>query len=676
MQSAGQPARFRRVRGIGRIGAVPVTAPDEMRRGPVAWMTGLGFLAIVATIVFTVSVVADRNDDVDRAEATATAERAIDQVVVGISGAAVTLERTAVSVCEGESPSTDPTVLSELTCIRPDGSLRPRSPRVQEVLDAPEVATALARARDGGTTVLSGPVGGDGTQSVIAAPVYATADGMATIVAPALSTVTRRDAEIGIAVGALDAGALVELTTPWQLTDGSVRLAGAESLSGTTVQSAATVLGRQLTLTTVVPGGNRQDTAPWTLGGLGLLGVALLGGAIWSDRRALRRRSEQTQLAEERAAAIQSLTGNIQQGQDLAEILPALAVQLSDELDLAGFSLSLAGSGAPRLLFVHGVVPDAAVVPTAGRPEVLAPGTSMAVDLHRSDRSIAVMRVVAGAPLGPSEIDLIHVAGEMIASTIVSARSLEQQQEAVSRLEALDELKTAFLGVASHELRTPATAISGLASMLSGRWDAFSDEERQVFAQRIATNGNALNGLVQDLLDFARLERGDFELALETIDLSDTVERVLDRLEPVWSSHHVDRSIEPDVLVRGDASAVDRIVTNLVSNAVKFSPEGSAVEVTVERHHGRVRLVVDDAGPGVPEEERERIFVRFYRGAGDAVVRTRGVGIGLSVVQDFVQQMAGDIRVETSPAGGARFVVGLDAVEPAAAQEERDVAST
>ncbi len=639
-------------------------------------MTGLGFLALAATIVFTVSVLADRDDDVDRAEATAMAERAIDQVVVGVSGAAVTLERAAVSLCDGSGVAPASPPLSDLTCVRPDGSVRKPNPPIEAVLDAPVVETALARARDGGATVLSGPVEGDAASSVIAVPVYASPGGTASIIPSTSSTVTRRDTEIGIAVGALDAGALVQLTTKWQLTDGSVRLAGAESLSGTTVRSAAPVLGRQFTLIIAVPGRHGEDAAPWTLGGLGLLGAALLGGAIWSDRRALRRRSEQTERAEERAAAIQSLTGNIQQGQDLAEILPALAVQLSDELDLAGFSLSLAGSGSPRLLFVHGVVPDATVVPAAGRPEALAPGTSMAVDLHRSDRSIAVMRVVAGAPLGPSEIDLVHVAGEMIASTIVSARSLEQQQEAVARLEALDELKTAFLGVASHELRTPATAISGLASMLSGRWDAFSDEERQVFAQRIATNGNALNGLVQDLLDFARLERGDFELALETIDLADTVERVLDRLEPVWSSHRVDRSIEPDVLVRGDASAVDRIVTNLVSNAVKFSPDDSAVGVTVERRDGQARLVVDDAGPGVPDGERERIFVRFYRGSGDAVVRTRGVGIGLSVVQDFVQQMAGDVRVETSPAGGARFVVELDAVEPAAAQEERDVAST
>src|SRR3546814_9747317 len=211
----------------------------------------------------------------------------------------------------------------------------------------------------------------------------------------------------------------------------------------------------------------------------------------------------------------------------------------------------------------------------------------------------------------------------MITSTIVSGRSLEQQQEAVARLEALDELKTTFLGVASHELRTPATAISGLASLLASRWDALREEDRRAFATRIATNADALNALVQDLLDFARLERGDLRLALAPVDLDVTVERVLGRLDSVWGSHSVLRSVQPGVQVLGDVNAIERILTNLVSNAVKFSPADADVHVLVESRDGRARLVVDDSGPSVPAEEREKIFVRFFRGTGDEVVRTQ-----------------------------------------------------
>jgi signal transduction histidine kinase len=299
----------------------------------------------------------------------------------------------------------------------------------------------------------------------------------------------------------------------------------------------------------------------------------------------------------------------------------------------------------------------------------------VALDLHRADRSIAVLRAAAGRELDAEALELLEVAGEMITSTIVAGRSIEQQQEAVHRLESLDELKTTFLGVASHELRTPATAISGLATLLASRWDALSEDDRRAFASRIATNADALNALVQDLLDFARLERGDLELALAPVELSDTVDRVLTRLDGVWGSHGVVRAIQPGLVVLGDVNAIERIVTNLISNAVKFSPTDADVSVTVEADDGRARLLVDDSGPGVPEGERDKIFVRFFRGAGDAVVRTRGVGIGLSVVQDFVAQMGGTVRVEDSPLGGARFVVELDALDRSRV-EERDAATT
>ena len=180
---------------------------------------------------------------------------------------------------------------------------------------------------------------------------------------------------------------------------------------------------------------------------------------------------------------------------------------------------------------------------------------------------------------------------------------------------------------------------------------------------------------MQDLLDFARMERGDLKLVLEPVDVSVVARRVIDRLEPVWSSHVIDRQLGPDAIVIADVAALERIVTNLVSNAVKFSPAGSAVRVAVDREGDDVRLLVDDRGPGVPADERDRIFVRFFRGGGEAVVRTSGVGIGLAVVKDFVTQMGGSIEVTDNPEGGARFTVRLPQ-ESVVEQEEAEGAAT
>ncbi|HAS12447.1 MAG TPA: hypothetical protein DCS55_18360, partial [Acidimicrobiaceae bacterium] len=272
-----------------------------------------------------------------------------------------------------------------------------------------------------------------------------------------------------------------------------------------------------------------------------------------------------------------------------------MAVQLSDELGLEGLSLAVGTARGPeRAIFTHGSRPDPTSRPANRRPERVPPGATVALDLHRAERSIAVLRAVAGGELDASAIELLEVAGEMITSTIVAGRSIEQQQEAVNRLESLDELKTTFLGVASHELRTPATAIAGLATLLATRWEVLSEDDRRAFASRIATNADSLNALVQDLLDFARLERGDLQLALAPVVLSDAVDAVLDRLDGVWGSHHVARAIEPGIEVLGDVSALERIVTNLVSNAVKFSPPDADVSVSVHERGGRAFLSVDD----------------------------------------------------------------------------------
>lgn len=548
------------------------------------------------------------------------------------------------------------------------------APELRALLEDEAVSSALARARDRVGAVLSAPsaVG----RSVLAAPLYRTRGRLSH---QPLDTdlATLRSSLAGYVVALVDVEPLLGSgDRTWQVTDGGTVLAGPDELDGSVASADVTALDRRWVLRTPIdrPSWWRPEVLSTT--GFALAGVVLLGVA---DRRRQQHLDEQAvaaRRAEARAAVIATLAGIVQQSQDLDAILPAMAVRLSDELGLAGLSLAVAGpTGGTREVFVHGVPPDHDVSPVGVGVEHVSPRHTFAVDLHRAERSIAVLRVVAGTPLDAGALDVVRLAGEMVTSTIVAARSIEQQQEAVRRLESLDELKTTFLGVASNELRTPATAISGLASLLAQRWDDLPDADRHTFAERIATNANALNTLVQDLLDFARIERGDLRLAQAPVDLSTTVVALLERLGSVWSEHRVEALVEPDVEVLGDPNAIERVVTNLVSNAVKFSSPGETVQVTVAREGNHALLLVDDSGPGVPEHEREKIFVRFFRGAEDAVVRTRGVGIGLSVVQDFVAQMGGTVRVADSPAGGARFIVELP-VSDRVPEEVHDVATT
>lgn len=647
-------------------------------------LTVLGLVAIGACVLVAMTTLVDRRTQILEAGARTAAERQAGRIALSLRDIGASVEHLDPAVCDprrgSDGPGPDFAAITvteraptgaDLVCL-PAGADSHEGVPVD--LADPSVAVALAQSRDIGTAVLSAPPSTG--PPVVAAPVYRVA-GELSLVPSDRSVQVRRDELAGHAVAVVDVAALLESDGDWSVSDAGTVLARTGGTDRRDQVSADVgALGRRWTVSTPVPGSGWWRPVLGAVAGLGIVAAVLLGLADRQRRQVADAGMASIRQAEQRAAAIRTLTGIVQTSPDLDEILPALAVQLSDELDLEGLSLAIATTdGRERAIFTHGDSPDPTVRPFASRSDVVPPGRTFALGLHRAERSIAVLRVVAGRGLDHDALELLHVAGELITSTIVSGRSIEQQQEAVARLEALDELKTAFLGVASHELRTPVTAISGLATLLASRWDALTEDDRRAFASRIATNADALNALVQDLLDFARLERGDLQLVLAEVDLTETVERVLSRLEGVWGAHAVVRSIASDIEVLGDVNAIERIVTNLVSNAVKFSPPDADVRVTVERSGGRARLVVDDSGPGVPEAEREKIFVRFFRGAGDAVVRTRGVGIGLSVVQDFVAQMGGSVHVGASPVGGARFVVELDALDRSRI-EERDAATT
>src|SRR5207302_543622 len=158
------------------------------------------------------------------------------------------------------------------------------------------------------------------------------------------------------------------------------------------------------------------------------------------------------------------------------------------------------------------------------------------------------------------------------------------------------------------------------------------DEQRREFIDRIARNAASLKRLVDDLLDFARLERHALTVAPRLVSLSDVVRDMVDQLGSLLEQHQVELRLTPGVEAFTDPDAVERILGNFLSNAAKYSPPGSTVTVTVARAGHRAMLSVADQGPGIPAEERTRIFTRFYRSDTVQTRGARGAGIGLAVV--------------------------------------------
>ncbi len=239
------------------------------------------------------------------------------------------------------------------------------------------------------------------------------------------------------------------------------------------------------------------------------------------------------------------------------------------------------------------------------------------------------------------------------------AAAFEQEREATARLREVDRLRTDFISTVSHELRTPLTAIKGFAEFLSGAWDDTSEERKLDLVKRILLAGVRLDSLIQDLLDFSRLERGQLAMRPEQIDLNALIDEMVERAEPLLEAHRVERRIARGLSIHADRTAMLRVLDNLLSNAVKFSPQGSDIVIGAREGGAMVTIDVSDQGIGIAEGEQDKIFDRFYR-VPESSGRP-GTGIGLAIVKEFVEAQGGSISVRSSPGGGSTFSVHVPA---------------
>ena len=233
--------------------------------------------------------------------------------------------------------------------------------------------------------------------------------------------------------------------------------------------------------------------------------------------------------------------------------------------------------------------------------------------------------------------------------------AFRREREATLRLRALDDMKNTFLEAVSHDLRTPLTSILGSALTLEQAGLDIPREDAIDLLQRIAANARKLERLLADLLDLDRLQRGIVAPQRRPTDLSMLVRQVVRETE-LLAGREVDIEAEP-VQANIDAAKVERIVENLLANAARHTPGGTPLWVRVLKEPLGALVIVDDAGPGVPDELKEAVFEPFRQAGGPNP--SPGVGVGLSLVARFAELHGGSAWVQDRPGGGASFRVYL-----------------
>jgi two-component system sensor histidine kinase KdpD len=277
---------------------------------------------------------------------------------------------------------------------------------------------------------------------------------------------------------------------------------------------------------------------------------------------------------------------------------------------------------------------------------------------------VGLQRPQGQPQLEPDERRLLEAILDQAAVAIERAE-LDRKVAEARLLAETEKLRTALLSSISHDLRTPLASILGSASSLAESGSSFDEAGRRELLLTIQEEAERLNRFVGNLLDMTRLESGALPLNRDWIGVGEIVGMALRRVERQMRDLHVRLHVESGLpLLRVDAALVEQALFNLLDNAVKFSPAGGTIKVKARREGERVVILITDQGPGIPTDDLERIFDKFYRvRAGDRQVA--GTGLGLSICRGIIEAHGGTVVAQSpaSPTGGSRFVVRLP-IEP------------
>jgi signal transduction histidine kinase len=290
-----------------------------------------------------------------------------------------------------------------------------------------------------------------------------------------------------------------------------------------------------------------------------------------------------------------------------------------------------------------------------------------ALDLYRTSEG----------DLGAREMSAAQTLADVATAYLLNAQarvdlkaSSETEHAAVERLRALDQARNEFVATVSHELRTPMTSITGYVELLQDRDGGQLSREQSDFVDAIRRNSDRLTALANDLLTLSSLEPGVPATRHLDVDLGEVLFAAASSMAAVLAGRCLELTLDapPEpVIVKGDARHLERLVLNLLTNAVKFTPDRGWVKCVLQEQDGTALLEVSDNGIGIPEAEQHELFTRFFRSSTAHEHAIQGSGLGLAIVQSIAQGHGGRVSVHSSHMQGSTFTVELPAVPVAAA---------
>jgi two-component system phosphate regulon sensor histidine kinase PhoR len=290
-------------------------------------------------------------------------------------------------------------------------------------------------------------------------------------------------------------------------------------------------------------------------------------------------------------------------------------------------------------------------------------GSVLTVAVSGGDECLGALTLIRdhGPPWSAVEVRLAEAVAADLGRGVHHARLYEREQHLVARLQELDTAKTDFMSTVSHELRTPLTSIAGyLELLLDTDADELGDARRRML-EVIARNTRRLRELIEDMLTLSKIESGAFRVSKIEVEAAALVENALAAVAPAAAKASVGlhTGVAGPLPLRADPDQLDRVLMNLLTNAVKFTPPEGTVTVTARRDGDHVVIAVADTGMGIPEAEQQALFARFFRASNAIHQAIPGTGLGLAIVRTIVDNHGGTIEVRSTENVGTTMTVRL-----------------
>ncbi|MGE5131882.1 MAG: ATP-binding protein [Gemmatimonadota bacterium] len=280
---------------------------------------------------------------------------------------------------------------------------------------------------------------------------------------------------------------------------------------------------------------------------------------------------------------------------------------------------------------------------------------------------LIVQRLTPGRPWTPAETDAVDSIAADLGRGLNHARLYEAEGRLVEDLKSLDRAKSDFFATVSHELRGPLTSIEGYVEMLGDDPDGRLDGEQRHMVQVIDRSAGRLHTLIEDVFTLAKLESQAFAAEKKPVPVAGVIGEAAEAVRPSAAEKQLDLTVtgaDPGLVVAGDPEQLQRVVLNLLTNAVKFTPQGGRVSVSAGAGGGPVVITVRDTGIGIPQADQEDLFGRFFRASNAVDKGIPGTGLGLAIVRTIVVNHGGTISVESREGEGTAFTVRLPREAP------------